>query len=56
MQIIKQFFNTTWRARYNESMPDQTLTVLWSLSVSMKDFGAMLGMLGFKYLADSFGG
>ncbi|CAL8283858.1 unnamed protein product [Lota lota] len=53
--IIQEFFNTTWRARYNESMPEQTLTVLWSLSVSMKDFGALLGALGFKYMADSYG-
>uniref|UniRef100_A0A3Q3FG32 Solute carrier family 2, facilitated glucose transporter member 5 n=1 Tax=Labrus bergylta TaxID=56723 RepID=A0A3Q3FG32_9LABR len=54
-KIIEEFFNHTWRARHNESMPDHSLTLLWSLSVSIKDFGALLGSLGVKYLADSYG-
>ncbi|XP_036398172.1 solute carrier family 2, facilitated glucose transporter member 1 [Megalops cyprinoides] len=54
-KIIEEFFNVTWRARHNTSMPDQSLTFLWSLSVSIKDFGALLGSLGVKGLADSFG-
>eukprot|EP00064_Thunnus_orientalis_P011107 superscaffoldBa00001570_g11137 len=36
-------------------MPHHSLTLLWSLSVSIKDFGALLGSLGVKYLADSYG-
>ncbi|CAJ1074747.1 solute carrier family 2%2C facilitated glucose transporter member 1 [Xyrichtys novacula] len=54
-KIIEEFFNHTWRARHNESMPEHSLTLLWSLSVSIKDFGALLGSLGVKYLADSHG-
>uniref|UniRef100_A0A3Q2FIL3 Solute carrier family 2, facilitated glucose transporter member 5 n=1 Tax=Cyprinodon variegatus TaxID=28743 RepID=A0A3Q2FIL3_CYPVA len=54
-KIIEEFFNSTWRARHNQSMTDHSLTLLWSLSVSMKDFGALLGSLGVKYLADSYG-
>ncbi|KAG7466126.1 hypothetical protein MATL_G00161450 [Megalops atlanticus] len=54
-KIIEEFFNVTWRARHNTSMPDHSLTFLWSLSVSIKDFGALLGSLGVKGLADSFG-
>ncbi|XP_034530531.1 solute carrier family 2, facilitated glucose transporter member 1 [Notolabrus celidotus] len=54
-KIIEEFFNHTWRARHNESMPDHSLTLLWSLSVSIKDFGALLGSLGVKYLADTHG-
>ncbi|XP_075904828.1 solute carrier family 2, facilitated glucose transporter member 1 [Nelusetta ayraudi] len=54
-KIIEEFFNQTWRARHNESMPDHSLTLLWSLSVSIKDFGALLGSLGVKHLADSYG-
>ncbi|KAF3845327.1 hypothetical protein F7725_008490 [Dissostichus mawsoni] len=54
-KIIEEFFNHTWRARHNQSMPDHSLTLLWSLSVSIKDFGALLGSLGVKYLADSYG-
>ncbi|XP_041828577.1 solute carrier family 2, facilitated glucose transporter member 1 [Melanotaenia boesemani] len=54
-KIIEEFFNHTWRARNNQSMPDHSLTLLWSLSVSIKDFGALLGSLGVKFLADSYG-
>ncbi|XP_061651955.1 solute carrier family 2, facilitated glucose transporter member 1 isoform X1 [Phyllopteryx taeniolatus] len=54
-KIIEEFFNQTWRDRYNETMSEQSLTLLWSLSVSIKDFGALLGCLGVKYVADSFG-
>ncbi|XP_056249822.1 solute carrier family 2, facilitated glucose transporter member 1 [Seriola aureovittata] len=54
-KIIEEFFNHTWRARHNQSMPDHSLTLLWSLSVSIKDFGALLGSLGVKYVADSYG-
>ncbi|XP_026007908.1 solute carrier family 2, facilitated glucose transporter member 1 isoform X2 [Astatotilapia calliptera] len=54
-KIIEEFFNNTWRARHNRSISDHSLTFLWSLSVSIKDFGALLGSLGVKYLADSYG-
>ncbi|KAM9842290.1 solute carrier family 2, facilitated glucose transporter member 1 [Aulostomus maculatus] len=54
-KIIEEFFNQTWRARHNQTMPDHSLTLLWSFSVSIKDFGALLGSLGVKYLADSYG-
>ncbi|XP_028843780.1 solute carrier family 2, facilitated glucose transporter member 1 isoform X2 [Denticeps clupeoides] len=42
-------------SRFNQSMPDHSLTFLWSLSVSIKDFGALLGSLGVKWLADTYG-
>uniref|UniRef100_G3PFP2 Solute carrier family 2, facilitated glucose transporter member 5 n=1 Tax=Gasterosteus aculeatus aculeatus TaxID=481459 RepID=G3PFP2_GASAC len=54
-KIIEEFFNHTWRVRHNQTMPDHSLTLLLSLSVSIKDFGALLGSLGVKYLADSQG-
>lgn len=54
-EVIEEFFNTTWRSRHNQSIPDHSLTFLWSLSVSIKDFGALLGSLGVKGLADTFG-
>ncbi|TRY57890.1 hypothetical protein DNTS_014407 [Danionella cerebrum] len=53
--VIEEFFNSTWRSRHNQSIPDHSLTFLWSLSVSIKDFGALLGSLGVKGLADTFG-
>ncbi|KAL4656190.1 solute carrier family 2, facilitated glucose transporter member 1-like [Arapaima gigas] len=54
-KIIEEFFNTTWTSRHNGSMPDHSLTFLWSVSVSIKDFGALLGSLGVKVLTDTFG-
>uniref|UniRef100_A0A3B5L5S2 Solute carrier family 2, facilitated glucose transporter member 5 n=1 Tax=Xiphophorus couchianus TaxID=32473 RepID=A0A3B5L5S2_9TELE len=54
-RIIEEFFNSTWRARHNQSMTDHSLTLLWSLSVSIKDFGALLASLGVKHLAESYG-
>ncbi|XP_057715622.1 solute carrier family 2, facilitated glucose transporter member 1 [Corythoichthys intestinalis] len=54
-KIIEEFFNQTWKERHNETMSEHSLTMLWSVSVSIKDFGALLGCLGVKYLADSFG-
>lgn len=55
IEVIEEFFNTTWRSRHNQSIPEYSLTLLWSLSVSIKDFGALLGSLGVKGLADTFG-
>ncbi|RVE57556.1 hypothetical protein OJAV_G00217400 [Oryzias javanicus] len=54
-KIIEEFFNHTWTSRHNQTMTDHSLTMLWSLSVSIKDFGALLGSLGVKHLADSYG-
>ncbi|XP_037097190.1 solute carrier family 2, facilitated glucose transporter member 1 isoform X1 [Syngnathus acus] len=54
-KIMEEFFNQTWKDRYNETLSEQSLTLLWSLSVSIKDFGSLLGSLGVKYLADNFG-
>ncbi|XDV43654.1 hypothetical protein PO909_012095, partial [Leuciscus waleckii] len=54
-RVIEEFFNSTWRSRHNQSIPEHSLTFLWSLSVSIKDFGALLGSLGVKGLADTFG-
>lgn len=54
-EVIEEFWNHTWRSRPNQSMPDPSLTLLWSLSVSSRDFGALLGSLGVKYLADHYG-
>uniref|UniRef100_A0A4W4EEI7 Solute carrier family 2, facilitated glucose transporter member 5 n=1 Tax=Electrophorus electricus TaxID=8005 RepID=A0A4W4EEI7_ELEEL len=54
-RVIEEFFNVTWKSRNNQSMPEHSLTFMWSLSVSIKDFGALLGALGVKGLADFFG-
>lgn len=54
-QVIEDFINVTWNSRHNQSMSDQSLIFLWAFSVSIKDFGALLGSLGVKGLADSYG-
>ncbi|XP_076834483.1 solute carrier family 2, facilitated glucose transporter member 1 [Brachyhypopomus gauderio] len=54
-RVIEEFFNTTWKSRHNQPMSEHSLTFMWSLSVSIKDFGALLGSLGVKDLADCFG-
>ncbi|TSM77429.1 Solute carrier family 2, facilitated glucose transporter member 1 [Bagarius yarrelli] len=53
--IIEEFFNLTWKSRHNQPIPVHSLTFLWALTVSIKDFGALLGSLGVKNLADAYG-
>ncbi|KAI1892492.1 hypothetical protein AGOR_G00134160 [Albula goreensis] len=42
-KIIEEFYNKTWIARYNEPIPDTTLTSLWSLSVAIFSVGGIFG-------------
>ncbi|XP_062872230.1 solute carrier family 2, facilitated glucose transporter member 1-like [Trichomycterus rosablanca] len=41
--IIENFYNETWTARYSESIPENSLTTLWSVSVSMFSVGGIFG-------------
>ncbi|XP_066578246.1 solute carrier family 2, facilitated glucose transporter member 1-like, partial [Amia ocellicauda] len=54
-RVIVKVFNSSWQSQFNSSISESKLTFLWSLSVSGKDFGALLGALGVKWLAESFG-
>ncbi|XP_015195831.1 solute carrier family 2, facilitated glucose transporter member 1 [Lepisosteus oculatus] len=54
-RVIIKVFNSSWQSHYNTSISETRLAFLWSLSVSGKDFGAVLGAVGVKWLADSFG-
>ncbi|XP_023691802.2 solute carrier family 2, facilitated glucose transporter member 1 [Paramormyrops kingsleyae] len=54
-KIIQEFFNVTWTSHHKKFLQDGSLTMLWSLAVSIKDLGALLGSLGVKGLADTFG-
>ncbi|RXM99074.1 Solute carrier family 2, facilitated glucose transporter member 1 [Acipenser ruthenus] len=54
-QVIENFFNTTWQANYNVSLTTSQMTILWAVTVSSKDFGGIVGALGVKGLADTFG-
>ncbi|XP_069476391.1 solute carrier family 2, facilitated glucose transporter member 11-like [Ambystoma mexicanum] len=44
-QFIKAFINQTWLHRYGSPVPDETLTLLWSLTVSIFSIGGLLGSL-----------
>lgn len=41
-QIIENEYNATWIHRYSNSIPESTLTSLWSLSVAIFSIGGML--------------
>ncbi|XP_034288732.1 solute carrier family 2, facilitated glucose transporter member 9-like isoform X2 [Pantherophis guttatus] len=43
--FIKKFYNETWERRYNQSITEQSLTLLWTLSVSIFAVGGLLGAL-----------
>ncbi|KAJ8382281.1 hypothetical protein SKAU_G00030590, partial [Synaphobranchus kaupii] len=42
---IKSFYNRTWMDRYGEPAFGETLTLLWSITVSIFAIGGLLGAL-----------
>ncbi|XP_013865331.1 solute carrier family 2, facilitated glucose transporter member 9 [Austrofundulus limnaeus] len=42
---IKSFYNETWMERYGEPLPAETVTLLWSVTVSIFAIGGLLGAL-----------
>ncbi|XP_073411902.1 solute carrier family 2, facilitated glucose transporter member 9-like isoform X2 [Dendrobates tinctorius] len=52
---IKAFYNNTWLERYGESLPSSSLTILYSLTVSIFAIGGMLGSLLVGVLVSRFG-
>ncbi|KAG7493307.1 solute carrier family 2, facilitated glucose transporter member 9 isoform X1 [Solea senegalensis] len=42
---IKVFYNTTWMERYGEPIKEETVTFLWSITVSIFAIGGLLGAL-----------
>ncbi|XP_032079852.1 solute carrier family 2, facilitated glucose transporter member 9 isoform X2 [Thamnophis elegans] len=41
--FIKKFYNETWERRYNQSITEHSLTLLWTLSVSIFAIGGLVG-------------
>nr|XP_033811886.1 solute carrier family 2, facilitated glucose transporter member 11-like [Geotrypetes seraphini] len=52
---IKSFINETWQNRYNSTVNEKTLKVLWSSVVSMFSVGGFLGSLMMEYLTGKYG-
>ncbi|XP_077158442.1 solute carrier family 2, facilitated glucose transporter member 9 isoform X3 [Paroedura picta] len=41
--FIKKFYNETWAQRYNETISEESLTLLWTISVSIFAIGGLVG-------------
>ncbi|NWV43473.1 GTR5 protein, partial [Grantiella picta] len=54
-QYIKKFINETWLERYGSALPRKTLTLLWSVIVSVYCVGGVIGCLCSGYLTAKFG-
>ena len=54
-QLIIDFYNETYRERYDADMSEETLTMLWSLTTALFLPGGMIGSLLGGWLADSIG-
>ncbi|XP_069506687.1 solute carrier family 2, facilitated glucose transporter member 1-like [Ambystoma mexicanum] len=53
--IIEEFYNDTWWQRHERHMSHHTLTMLWSLTVSILSLGATVSALCVGLLADNQG-
>ncbi|XP_047424476.1 solute carrier family 2, facilitated glucose transporter member 1a [Mugil cephalus] len=54
-QFMQNFYNTTHMERYGTPMTEDTLTLLWSLSVSMYPLGGFFGSLMVAPLVNKLG-
>ncbi|KAM9362207.1 solute carrier family 2 member 9, like 1 [Symphorus nematophorus] len=52
---IQRFINSSWYDRYEESPPPQTVTMIWSLIVSLYAVGGLLGSLSVRFVAGMLG-
>lgn len=55
LQFIQSFINSSWLHRYEEPPPPQTVTMIWSLIVSMYALGGIFGALSVKFVAGRLG-
>ena len=54
-QFMQQFYNDTYYDRNDENIESFTLTLLWSLTVSMFPFGGFIGSLMVGTLVNNLG-
>lgn len=55
LQYIKRFINSSWYDRYEEPPPEATVTIIWSLIVSMYAVGGLFGAVSVKFISDMLG-
>ncbi|KAG9487431.1 hypothetical protein GDO78_007335 [Eleutherodactylus coqui] len=53
--FVKGFINQTWIGRYGSAVPKDTVTLLWSIAISVYSVGGLLGSLAAGYLSRRFG-
>lgn len=54
-QYIKKFYNETWERRYGFSVDEGTLTLLWSITVSVFAIGGLVGAIIVTPIVKFFG-
>ena len=54
-QAIKAFYGQVYVSRYNQTMPDDAFTTLWSITNAMNPLGAIFGALVSGIIADKLG-
>lgn len=54
-QYIKKFYNETWERRYGFSVDEGTLTLLWSITVSIFAIGGLVGAIIVTPIVKFFG-
>ncbi|XP_041639803.1 solute carrier family 2 member 9, like 1 [Cheilinus undulatus] len=53
--FIQHFINSSWSDRYGEPPPPQTVTMIWSLIVSLYAVGALCGAVSVKFITGTLG-
>ncbi|XP_019942139.1 solute carrier family 2 member 9, like 1 [Paralichthys olivaceus] len=52
---IQRFINSSWYYRYKEPLPAQTVTMIWSLIVSLYAVGGLCGAVSVKFISGWLG-
>lgn len=55
LQVIGNFVNETWLARYQEPISKNSLTAIWSIAVSIFSVGGIFGSFSVGLFVNRFG-
>ncbi|XP_060926133.1 solute carrier family 2 member 9, like 1 isoform X2 [Limanda limanda] len=53
--FIQRFINSSWYDRYDDPPPAQTVTIIWSLIVSLYAVGGLCGAVSVKFISGRLG-